>query len=246
MALENPTPLKQLAATYAAGAPVTIGELRSLGVSPQLAYWYANNGWLERLGRGVFVRDSKQLDLRASLRALELLGKSFHVGGRAALSWQGVRHFLRHDEPVTLFGTKPLVLPEWLTSRFKVVYRRRTLFTGRGAERLALKRLEDESRSPLVAEPERAILEHLSEVPQRASLEEAKLLMEGLQTLRTDMLRRLLGQCTSVKTVRLFLTLSRELNLPHMATLKERGLRKGSSASRYVYRGRGETLVLKA
>ncbi len=246
MALENPAPLKQLATTYAAGAPVTIGELRELGVSSQLAYWYANNGWLERLGRGVFVRDSKQLDLRASLRALELLGKSFHVGGRAALSWQGVRHFLRHDEPVTLYGTRPLVLPEWLTSRFNVVYRRRSLFTGRGSDRLGVKRLDDQPRSPLVAEPERAILEHLSEVPQRASLEEAKLLMEGLLTLRTDLLQRLLAQCTSVKTVRLFLTLSRELNLPHMAMLKEKALPKGSSASRYVYRGRGETLVLKA
>lgn len=244
MTLANNSSLKQLTSAYAAGAPVTVGELRKLGVSSQLAYWYANNGWLERLGRGVFVRDSKQLDLRASLRALELLGKSFHVGGRAALSWQGIRHFLRHKDQVVLYGTNPLVLPEWLTSRFNVVYRRRRLFTGRGSDQLGVKRLDDQSRSPLAAEPERAILEFLSEVPQRASLEEAKLLMEGLLTLRTGLLQRLLGQCASIKTVRLFLTLSRELKLQHLATLNEKVLPKGST-SRYVYRGRSETLILK-
>ncbi len=244
MALETGSPLKQLAARFPAGAPVTLRELKSLGVSSQLAYWYANNGWLERLGRGVFVRDRSQLDLRASLFALEQLGRTFHVGGRTALDWRGVRHFLRQREPVALYGTEPVALPSWLTSRFEVAYRRKHLFRCEAAEQLALSRLEGELRGPLVAEPERAILEVLSEVPQRQSVEEARLLMEGQLTLRPQLLQRLLAGCTNVKTVRLFLTWSRELSLPHLAKLDASKLPKGSN-SRYIYRTPHTTLVLK-
>jgi hypothetical protein len=85
----------------------------------------------------------------------------------------------------------------------------------------------------------------LSEVPQRQSVEEARLLMEGMQTLRPPVLQRLLTTCINVKTVRLFLSLSREFNLPHLSKLDERKLRKGSK-SRYIYRTPHTTLVLKS
>jgi hypothetical protein len=244
MALETAAPLKQLAARFPAGAPITLADLQALGVSSQLAYWYTKNGWLQRLGRGAFVRDASQLDLRASLVALERVGGKFHVGGRTALDWRGIRHFVRQRDAVTLFGSRPFTVPTWLSSRFNVVYRRKQLFRGKDAESFAVSRLEGDSGAPLVSEPERAILELLSEVPQRQSVEEARLLMEGLQTLRPQVLQRLLASCASVKTVRLFLNWSRELGLPHLPKLDERKLRKGSK-SRYVYRTADSTLVLK-
>jgi Transcriptional regulator, AbiEi antitoxin, Type IV TA system/Transcriptional regulator, AbiEi antitoxin N-terminal domain len=244
MALEIEAPLKQLASRFSAGDPITLADLRALGVSSQLAYWYTKHGWLQRLGRGAFVRDSSQLDLRASLVALERAGGKFHVGGRTALDWRGIRHFVRQREPVTLFGSQPFTVPEWLSGRFNVVYRRKQLFRGKDAASLAVSRLEGDAAAPLASEPERAILELLSEVPQRQSVEEARLLMEGLQTLRPPMLQRLLASCVSVKTVRLFLNWSRELGLPHLEKLDERKFRKGSK-SRHVYRTADSTLVLK-
>jgi hypothetical protein len=241
MALEQGTPLKQLATRFPAGAPITLGDLKALGVSSQLAYWYTKNGWLQRLGRGAFVRDVTQLDL---LVALERAGGKFHVGGRTALDWRGIRHFVRQREAVTLFGDQPCTVPEWLTSRFNVVYRRKRLFRGKDIASFAISRLDGDPAAPLVSEPERALLELLSEVPQRHSVDEARLLMEGVQTLRPQVLQRLLASCVSVKTVRLFLNWSRELGLPHLAKLDERKLRKGSK-SRYIYRTEGSTLVLK-
>jgi hypothetical protein len=229
---------------FPAGAPVTLRELNEIGISSQLAYWYTKNGWLERLGRGVFVRDASQLELRASLAALEQMRGGFHVGGKTALDWRGVRHFARQREPVFLYGVAPLAVPAWLGDRFNVVYRRKQLFRGKGADQLAVSRLDDALCVPLVAEPERAILELLSEVPQRQSVEEARLLMEGMLTLRPQVLQPLLASCTSVKTVRLFLNWSRELSLPHLAKLDERKFQKGSK-SRYIYRTSNATLVLK-
>lgn len=47
----------------------------------------------------------------------------------------------------------------------------------------------------------------LSEVGPRQSLAKARPIMEGAYGLREDVLLRLLAQCASVKTVRLYLTI---------------------------------------
>lgn len=235
--------LKQLM-TQPPGAPLTVRDLRAAGVSPQLAYSYVKNGWLIRVGRGVFVRPGAPLNLRGSLRALQDSGYRFHVGGRTALAWYGVRHHLRHKERVTLYGVDDVRLPSWLTSNFDVAYRRNRLFKERGMHLRAISRFEDKPDEPFVSEPERAVLELLSGVPQRQSLEEARALMQSLSTLRPSVLQQLLATCTSVKTVRLFLALSRELQLPYLSQLNEKKLPKGGK-SRWVLRSNDTTLVLK-
>ncbi len=56
--------------------------------------------------------------------------------------------------------------------------------------------------------PERAIMEVLYGVPKEESYEEAKLLMEGLTTLRPRLVQMLLESCVSIKVKRLFMVLA--------------------------------------
>jgi hypothetical protein len=79
-----------------------------------------------------------------------------------------------------------------------------------------------------VSEPERALLELLSEVGVRQPLQEARELVESAYNLRADVLRELLRHCTSVKTVRLCLTLGRETSQPWAAKLDPATLPTGS------------------
>lgn len=243
MTIPKAQPLKQLM-TQLPGVPLTMRDLRAARVSPQLAYSYVKNGWLARIGRGVFVRPGAPLDLRASLRALQDSGYRFHIGGRTALAWYGIRHHLRRKERVTLYGVTDVRLPAWLTSNFDVEYHRNRLFKERGRQQRAVSRFEDRPDEPFVSEPERAVLEMLSEVPQRQSLEEASALMQSLSTLRPAVLQQLLVTCSSVKTVRLLLTLSRELQHPFLSQLNEKKLPMGGK-SRWVLRSKDTTLVLK-
>ena len=53
------------------GAPTTSEELAALGISNDLAGYYARAGWLVRLSHGVFVRPDTPLELNPSLRLLE-------------------------------------------------------------------------------------------------------------------------------------------------------------------------------
>lgn len=235
--------LKQLTA-LPAGAPMTTRELGKLGISPQRAYGYVQRGWLQKLGRGVFVRPGAPLDLRSALRALESAGFSAHVGGKTALEWRGVRHSVSTSQATLLYGADDQRVPVWITARFEVTYRRKMLFRGKSVGQLGVSRVDDSEASPLTSENERAALEMLSEIPQRQLLDEARELMQPLTTLRPDLLNQLLRACTNVKTVRLFLMLSRELNLPHLRKLDPKRLPTGSK-SRWVVKTKGTTLVLK-
>lgn len=200
-----------------AGHPVSLAYLRDLGVSEDLAGYYARSGWLARVAQGLYARPGP-LDLYASLKVLELRIPGCHIGGRTALAWHGIQHFVRTESPLALFGWDSARLPDWFAKIFPAVYRRKRLFIETPESLMAVSGFGDAqtvgARAPQTSDPERALLEMLSEVGPRQSLAEARSIMEGAYGMREDVLLPLLAQCTSVKTVRLCLMLSRELNLP--------------------------------
>jgi hypothetical protein len=196
-----------------AGHPVSLAYLKDLGVSEDLAGYYARSGWLTRVAQGLYARPGP-LDLHASLKILELRIPGCHIGGRTALAWHGIQHFVRPESPLDLFGWDSGRLPEWFATLFPAVYRRKRLFIETPESPMAVSGFGDTETAPLTSDPERGLLETLSEVGPRQSLAEARAIMEGAYGLREEVLLSLLGQCTSVKTVRLCLLLSRELSLP--------------------------------
>lgn len=134
-----------------------------------------------------------------------------------ALDWYGVRYFVRVKTKTLLYGSGDQRLPPWVTKNFKLEYRRKNLFRPNDQVAIAISRYCDRPDAPLVSEPERAVLEMLSEVPQRQSLTEARELVQSLVSLRPELMQQLLRSCRSIKTVRLFLTLSPVVNLSIMS-----------------------------
>ena len=196
-----------------AGHPVTLAHLKGMGVSEDLAGYYARSGWLTRVAQGLYTRPGP-LDLHASLKILELRISGCHIGGRTALAWHGIQHFVRPESPLDLYGWDSVRLPDWFAKTFPAVYRRKRLFAETPESLVAVSRFGEADTAPLTSDPERGLLEMLSEVGPRQTLAEARAIMEGAYGLREDVLLNLLGRCTSVKTVRLCLLLSRELSLP--------------------------------
>jgi hypothetical protein len=236
--------LNRLYAQTVAGTPLTSGDLATLGVSPDLAVHYVRSGWLNRLARGVFVRTGEEPGLHPSLRLLERMIPGFHVGGKTALDWYGVRHYVAQQEQLHLYGSEAARLPEWFKGRFPAEYHRKRLFSEPPEKPLHVAALEGRDGAPLVSAPERAMLELLSEVGVRQPLQEAKELMESAYNLRADVLRELLKICTSVKTVRLCLQLGRASSLPWAQKLDPAELPTGS-ARPWVARSSEGLLVLK-
>jgi hypothetical protein len=227
------------------GSPTTSEALAAVGVSGDLAVHYARAGWLTRLARGVYVRPDTPLELHPSLLLLERHVKGLHVGGRSALDWHGLRHHVAQQPSLQLYGWASGPLPAWFLQRFRSTYHRLRLFDEQPTALRRVSRFHRKADGPLVSEPERAVLEVLSGVGVRQPLDDARDLLGGVPSLRAAVLQELLSRCKQVKTVRLCLTLGRELDLPWAAKLDPKRLPTGST-QRWVGRSTKGLLVLKA
>ena len=244
MATTRSSKLNALYTQLAPGAPLTSADLASLGISADLAVHYVRSGWLTRLARGVYCRPNDTLALHPSLLLLQRKFPGLHVGGKSALDWYGVRQYVSQQPVVHLYGWAAGQLPSWFTERFPAEYHRKRLFDERPDALLHVGPYEQRNGSPQVSSPERALLELLSEVGVRQSLQEARELVESTYNLRAEVLRELLQKCKSVKTVRLCLQLGREGSLPWAAKLDPDELPTGSDRP-WVSRSDDGLLVLK-
>ncbi|WBI74621.1 hypothetical protein PALA34_02772 [Pseudomonas aeruginosa] len=94
-----------------------------------------------------------------------------------------------------------------------------------------------------MAVPERAVLEMLYEAGTRQSLEEVRNLFDGLRSPHKDLLGQLLACCTSVKTVRLFLTWARETGVIDVDALVQQFPVRAGSTKRWMSRMLDGTLL---
>jgi hypothetical protein len=211
-----------------------LAMLDAQGVSAFLAAKHARSGWLKRLSQGVYALAGDTLNRDQCLLFLQGQITGLHVAGKTALAWQGVRHNLSLREHLMLWGDdKRAKLPKWFVDQFPASYRSTTLFSskvtssGVGTPPGLLDGVQ-------VSVPERAVLEMLYEVGKSQDLEEARNLFESVRGLRFEVMGELLSQCTSVKTVRLFLLWARETEVLNVHTLREKYSLPVGSTSRWI------------
>ena len=240
--------IKKLQTSLPRGMPFDLATLERIGVSAQLAAHYAESGWLDRLGQGVYAFSGDTLNAHGAIKLLQTRVSGLHVAGKSALALQGVRHNLATREALVLWGDVRFALPAWFTSRFPSRYVAARLFNGPDSK------LGDKSLTTppgvtdglRVSVTERAVLELLYDVGTHQGLEEARNLFDGLRNLRKDILGELLQSCTSVKTVRLFLTWARETNLVDVDALQQHYTLPVGSDKRWITRMKdGNLLSLK-
>ena len=192
----------------------------------------------------MFPHDELQRDTCLKFLAARMPG--LHVGSKTALAWRGVRHNLPPRENLCLWGDVTGKLPEWLTSRFPARYTSRRLFGRKLSPGFGLQPLPETPDGPPVSVPERALLEMLSEVGVGQGIEEARNIMEGVRSLRPEVLTPLLKSCLMVKAVRLCVQWAEELNLAWAAAARQ-AAKRTSGRGRWTMRLKdGTTMTLKA
>lgn len=231
MATINRSKLNSLLSGLPSGTPISSEDLAREGISADLAVHYARAGWLRRLARGVYCRPDAPLQRDPSLLLLQRQIPALHVGGKSALDWHGIRHYVSQVPTLQLYGLVSARLPQWFTDAFPSEYHRKRLFSSDTTGMRHTGPFEGRANAPDVSAPERAFLEMLSEVGVRQPLAEARELAESTYGLRASILGELLRQCTNVKTVRLCLHLGHELSLPWAKKLNAAKLPTGGSSA---------------
>ncbi|MBM3740179.1 MAG: hypothetical protein FJW39_30860 [Acidobacteria bacterium] len=237
--------IKRIEAAPLRGGPFDLDTLAGLDVSPQLAAKYVRGGWLERLAQGVYAFPGDTLALQRTIAFLQGRVAGLHVGGKSALAIQGVAHNVAIREQTVLWGDERLSLPRWFLNRFPARYVSANLFDWRdkALARRTIVTPPGMAAGLAVSTPERAVLELLYDVGTYEGIEEAHNVFEGLRNLRVHVVGQLLACCTSVKTVRLFLTWARESKVVEVDTLVRRFELPTGSSRRWMTRLKDGTLL---
>ncbi len=209
MGIQNKTKINQVLQAMPGNTVITSSRLQELGVSPQLATKYVQNGWLDRLGSGAYSRSGNPPEWLGAVYAMQSqLKLTVHVGGVSALELQALAHFvpLGDGRRVTLISDKKEHLPKWFRDHaWSVEIHHRCTKLFEHVPDGSTSSFDRGDYSVAISSPERAILEEMHLCGSNASIEHALLLMEGLSTLGPDLVQRLLENCMSVKAKRLFL-----------------------------------------
>ena len=108
--------LNQLLNDFQPGALITQQWLTKQGIYRQLADRYLKSGWLERFGRGVYVRSGNTPTWYGGVYTLQTqLNSPIHVGAYTALNLKGMGHYLalNREEKCFLFSNGAQSLPSW-------------------------------------------------------------------------------------------------------------------------------------
>jgi hypothetical protein len=240
----NDFSFKALLAILPRGEPLDVASLKQQGLSAAHASHLAKAGWLTHLGRGVYMLPGDTLSKEGCLAYLMRRHPGLHVGSKTALEQRGIKHNISFRETTALWGLRPMRLPEWLLSRYPCTYQTTNLFDATLPPEFGLQPLPARHQSVLVSVPERALLELLSDVGTKESLQDVRLIVESARNMRTSTLETLLAHTMRIKVVRLARALSEELDLPWAALAKKYSEAKGGGARWIAVSKSGERLDL--
>lgn len=200
------TKINLIIKTLPTGMVATASWLLKQGMSKELQKQYRDGGWLEAIGDGAMIISGSAVDYVGAIAALQQQqGRNVHIGGKTALAYEGLTHYLNLSAHiVTLFGKRGEKLPAWFENHdwgheFKY-------FTSSFLpHNMGIKQWDTGNFDVNISTPARAMMECLYLVPLAQDMDECMELMVGLNDLRPKEVQELLEDCTSVKVKRLFL-----------------------------------------
>lgn len=239
MKIKKSKKLNPLLTNWPAGAVYTTTWLNQIGIPPSLTQKYRESNWVKAVGRGAIARVGDNVDWTGGVWAIQKqLKLAIYPGAKTALELSGAGHFLPlNNQIITLFGQPSLKLPLWFkqyNKELNIKYFTTNLFEK--VPELGLTEKEVGNFSILISSPERAMMEVLYLVPKSQSIDESRLLMEGLNTLRPHLVQKLLENCNSVKVKRLFMYLAESLSLSWITRINTAGIDFGSG-KRLIVKG---------
>lgn len=211
MSLQKYDHIKKLHSKCVPNTPITSLYLKHLGISNQLQYKYVTSGWLERLGPGAFKFPKAQVTWEGAVFSLQQqLEKTIHLGGRSALEYYGMGHFLSLSvQKIFLFKPPLERLPTWFSEyawdNVELVLISSSLFNSE----LGLEKETVGGFEMTASAPERAAFEVASLVGKHHSLDELVLLSENFSNFRPALMQGLFKACHSKTAKRVLLMLGR-------------------------------------
>ncbi|MBN8647527.1 MAG: type IV toxin-antitoxin system AbiEi family antitoxin [Caulobacterales bacterium] len=238
MSIESSDKLKTLLYSWKPNTVMTYAPLRSMNITPQHMQKYVASGWVVPVGSGAFIKANESVSWQGALYTLQNQTElNIHLGGLSALEEEGHTQYLRMgEEAVQLFSEHNQKLPTWFKNSSwgaKIVQ----IQTGFLPKALGIRTSNIKGFEIKSSCQERAILECLYLAPQKLDLIEAYEILEGMRSMRPNIMQQLLESCQSIKVKRLFLFMAEKAKLPILEHLDTERLELGSGARALIKDG---------
>ncbi len=195
--------------------------IKARGIDSKSIHNYVEQGWLEKIIWGVYLRPlptsagEKKLPWQIALLSMQhLMGYDVHLGGENALNFLSRGNFSvpGEERQVHLYGN----VPSWikrLPTTGEFILHKSTLFGDNSAgiadrHQISYKRdlAADVWQWPMrISLPERAVLEMIADLQANSDFAYVGLYFQSLRHhLRPELLMKLLKACRSIKVRRLF------------------------------------------
>jgi hypothetical protein len=223
--------LNQMLANWNTGDVHGLAWLAKYGIDRKLVYKYCQNGYLDKIVPGVFIKANEKPNPYAVIKYLQQeLYLKLHVSGRTALELQGHAHYLSINKKNKIYLTsyESRIFPKWLKeycAHFEVTFKKSSLI---GSEKYLIEHEVTGGFKINVSSRELAIMELIDNFDLSNSLETIENYAESLNTLRSYVLQEILEECQSVKVKRVFLYISDKLNLAYFKKLDLKKIDLGS------------------
>lgn len=214
--------------------------LTNQGYKKELLSRYVKSNWIESLGYGAYKLSGDNINWLGAVEALQSQKKSLvHPGGKTALELLGYSHYIRFKQTNIKLYSSYDKLPNWFKNQvwYKTIDFTQTKIFDYKSENY-FKEFESNSLIVKISIPELAILEMLYLVPNEQTFTEAYEIMEGLMTLRPNLLQKLLEECDSIKVKRLFLWMAENQNHQWFNELKFKEIDLGKGKRSIVKNGK--------
>ncbi len=230
------TKLQNLISMQMEDTPFFFSYLKRKGYTKELLRSYVKNGWLKRLGRGVYIGANNEMSLKGLIFALQKqLLLNIFPSGKTALDLLGVRQYvIRKNSDFLVFSyNTPNEISKFVRENNNLKIKYSKLFNN---VKLGLTRVKGKL-SLNVSSRERAILETVYMVKDENDLRETYELMELLTDLRSELLQELLIECKSIRTKRLFLFLVKNINHKWFNLLNMKSINLGKGPREIIKNG---------
>lgn len=235
--ISKQTKINQLISKWPKGTLKTVKELEGLGYTPQLLKVYSNSNWIELFTRGMYKLYNDEVSWQGALYGMQQGSKTtLHAGGKTALTLKGYGHYLGQQKTnIYLFCARNESIPVWMKQFNEIMLIRNEIFSYTEEKNLIMYNVGNYSIK--ISSPELAALEMLHLVPKGQSFDEAAKIMEGLTTLRPQLVQNLLQECNSVKVKRLFLFMAEKHGHAWLNELNRERINLGSGKRVIVEEG---------
>jgi hypothetical protein len=217
--------------SYPEGMPLFYSYLKRQGYSAQLLYKYVKNGWLKKIGPGVYQRNSSTNPLMAVKAIQQQLSLPFHISAQSALYLQGLTHYIKFKDKYKVIIRGNLKLGQWISSfeGFEII--KKNLFK---SDELTGTVVQDEIT---ISGVEKALIEMCAIIPDHAAFDELIQLMDLAPSLRAPIVQKLLEDCRSIKAKRLFLYTAEKSNHKWFKLIDTRKIELGTGTRQIVKNG---------